>query len=71
MSKKKLEKDAIEASRSIPLLDGGRRMVFKVRTPSGVWANGQWARREDIPVKLPDRFEHYFETAEYIEEVAI
>jgi len=39
-------------------------MPYKVKTPSGVLADGEWERIEDIPEKIPDRFEYYFETAE-------
>lgn len=39
-------------------------MPFRVLTPSGVYAEGEWERREDIPAKIPDRWEHYFETAD-------
>lgn len=38
--------------------------VYKVLTPDGVYADGEWATLEAIPAKLPDRSEHYFDTAE-------
>lgn len=40
------------------------KRVFKVKTPSGVFADGEWGNRSEIPAKLPDRFEQYFDTAE-------
>jgi hypothetical protein len=47
-----------------------RGKVFRVLTPSGVIADGFWERREDIPARIPDRFNNYFNTedAEIIEE---
>ena len=39
-------------------------IVYRVLTPSGVLADGEWMRREDIPARIPDRFNNYFETAE-------
>lgn len=41
-----------------------KKSVYKVKTPSGVFADGEWDDPSQIPPKLPDRFEHYFETAE-------
>jgi hypothetical protein len=43
---------------------------FRVLTPSGVIADGTWLRREDIPARIPDRFNNYFNTedAEIIEQ---
>lgn len=37
---------------------------YRVITPSGVEADGEFEDLADIPPKLPDRFEHYFDTAE-------
>lgn len=47
------------------------RKRFRVLTPSGVIADGFWERREDIPARIPDRGNHYFDTddAEIIEEI--
>jgi hypothetical protein len=36
------------------------RKIFKVKTPHGVFADGEWAAREDIPDVLMDRWEHRF-----------
>ncbi len=35
-------------------------MGIKVLTPSGVQADGEWEHVIDIPVRVPDRWEHYF-----------
>ena len=40
------------------------RRVYKVLTPSGVFADPDFDDPSAIPNKLPDRFEHYFDTAE-------
>jgi hypothetical protein len=40
------------------------RRVFKVLTPSGVMADGEYENIQEIPPTLPDRFERYFDTAE-------
>jgi hypothetical protein len=40
------------------------RRVYKVTTPSGVLADGEFDDPTKIPPKLPDRFQHYFDTAE-------
>jgi hypothetical protein len=40
------------------------RRVYKVTTPSGVLADGEFDDPTQIPPRLPDRFEHYFDTAE-------
>ena len=34
--------------------------VYRVRTPSGVIADGTWKSIEEIPERIPDRFNHYF-----------
>lgn len=39
-------------------------MKYRVLTPSGVMAEGEWDNMADIPRVLPDRFERYFETYE-------
>jgi hypothetical protein len=43
---------------------GVLRIVYKVTTPSGVFADGEFDDPTQIPPKLPDRFERYFDTAE-------
>jgi hypothetical protein len=35
---------------------------FRILTPSGVQAEGEWDTLEEIPARLPDRFNHYFDT---------
>ena len=40
------------------------RRVYKVLTPAGVLADREFDDPSLIPDKLPDRFEHYFETAD-------
>jgi hypothetical protein len=40
------------------------RRVYKVLTPSGVFAERDFDNPSEIPDTLPDRFEHYFDTAE-------
>jgi hypothetical protein len=40
------------------------RRVYKVLTPSGVFADPDFDDPSAIPNTLPDRFEHYFDTAE-------
>jgi hypothetical protein len=43
---------------------GAYRRVYKVITPSGAFADGDFDDPTKIPPKLPDRFNEYFETAE-------
>jgi hypothetical protein len=38
--------------------------VYKVLTPSGVLAEGEFEDPTKIPQKLPDRFNDYFDTAD-------
>jgi hypothetical protein len=38
--------------------------MFRVLTPSGVIADGAWRTRGEIPARIPDRFNHYFDTSE-------
>lgn len=40
------------------------RRVYKVVTPTGVLADGEFDDPAAIPDKLPDRSEHYFETSD-------
>lgn len=43
---------------------GLARRVYKVLTPAGVLADGEFDDPAFIPEKLPDRFEHYFDTSD-------
>ena len=58
--------DAIELTTALTLLVkvGLFRRVYRVLTPSGVFAEGEFDDPTKIPSKLPDRWEHYFDTAE-------
>ena len=38
--------------------------LYKVKTPSGVYADGVFEDVSEIPERLPDRFNNYFDTAE-------
>ena len=40
------------------------RQVYVVLTPSGVYADGEYEDPRKIPDKVPDRFNHYFDTQE-------
>lgn len=40
------------------------RKVYKVLTPSGVFVDGEFDDSRSIPLRLPDRREQYFETAD-------
>ncbi len=46
------------------LQTGVLQRTYAVLTPDGVLAEGEYADPQDIPDTLPDRFEHYFRTAE-------
>jgi hypothetical protein len=43
---------------------GELRRVYKVTTPSGTLADREFDDPREIPDRLPDRFEHYFDTSE-------
>jgi hypothetical protein len=43
---------------------GALQRVYKVVTPDGVLADGEFADPREIPEKMPDRFDNYFETGE-------
>ncbi|MGA2716713.1 MAG: hypothetical protein ABSG41_26790 [Bryobacteraceae bacterium] len=43
---------------------GVLEQVFRVLTPNGVLADGEFPDPSEIPEKLPDRSNNYFETAE-------
>jgi hypothetical protein len=40
------------------------KRVYKVLTPAGVLADGEFENPTAIPEKLPDRFERYFDTSD-------
>ena len=56
----------IELATALMLLvsDGQFRIVYKVLTPSGVLTDAEFEDPRTIPSKLPDRWEHYFNTAD-------
>ncbi len=58
--------DAVALANALTLLvkAGLLRRVYKVLTPSGVFAEGEFDDPTKIPERLPDRWEHYFSTAE-------
>jgi hypothetical protein len=58
--------DAVDIAQTLLLLlrAGYLTRVYKVLTPSGVYAEGEFDDPTGIPDRLPDRFHHYFETAE-------
>ena len=58
--------DAGELAAALTLLvqAGLLQRVYKVLTPSGVYADGEFEDPTKIPEKLPDRRENYFDTAE-------
>lgn len=43
---------------------GIAKRVYKVLTPTGVLADGEFDDPTVIPEKLPDRFERYFDTSD-------
>jgi hypothetical protein len=40
------------------------KRIYKVMTPAGVLADGEFDNPTIIPEKLPDRFERYFDTSD-------
>ena len=44
--------------------EGRLRRVYKVLTPSGVFADGEFSDPGEIPQRLADRWEHYFDTSD-------
>lgn len=44
---------------------GVLRRVYKVLTPSGVLTDDEYDDPRQIPPTLADRFEHYFDTADF------
>jgi hypothetical protein len=71
--------DAIVLARDLPNVDvvslaealdsavrhGVLRVKYTVLTPGGALASQAFDSPKEIPARLPDRFEDYFETAEY------
>jgi hypothetical protein len=55
---------AVGAVLTVLVRAGLLKRVYKVVTPSGALADGEFENPQAIPEKLPDRLEHYFETAE-------
>jgi len=55
-----------ELAQSLTLLEkvGELTRVYKVLTPSGVLADGEFDDPRSIPERLPDRFDQYFDTRE-------
>jgi hypothetical protein len=60
------EVTSIDLARSLLVLADAGILVqtYKVVTPSGVYADGEFDDPSVVPEKLPDRFAHYFDTAE-------
>jgi len=58
--------DKTDLAAALTLLEraGYLRLVYKVLTPSGVLAEGEFDDPTKIPERLPDRLEHYFDTSE-------
>jgi hypothetical protein len=58
--------DPFELASALMLLSqaGYLRKRYKVLTPSGVYAEGDFGEVAEIPDRLRDRFNNYFDTAE-------
>jgi hypothetical protein len=58
--------DPIALAEVLTLLtrEGILRRVYKVLTPNGVLADGEFEDPTQIPDKLADRFENYFDTSD-------
>ena len=58
--------DPWELARAIQILIdvGSIRQAYKVTTPSGSLSDATFDSPLEVPAKLPDRFEEYFETSE-------
>lgn len=59
-----VEPEALAHALTLLVKAGLLRRTYKVLTPAGVLAEGEFDDPTTIPPKLPDRFQHYFETAE-------
>lgn len=64
--RRELKVDAADIAVALTLLmnAGLLRRVYKVVTPAGVLTDAEFDDPSAIPDKLPDRFEHYFETSD-------
>ena len=49
---------------SLLVKSGVLRQVYVVVTPSGSLADGEYDDPRQIPERIPDRFNHYFDTLE-------
>ena len=60
------EVDAYDLASALVLLTEAGVLVrrFKVIAPSGAYADGEFENLAQIPERLPDRFNNYFDTAE-------
>jgi hypothetical protein len=58
--------DIVALAEALTLLvqGGWLRRVYKVLTPNGVLAEGEFDDPTAIPARLPDRRENYFDTSE-------
>jgi hypothetical protein len=58
--------DSFTLASALALLveSGLLRQVYVVVTPSGVLADGEYDDPRQIPKRVPDRFNHYFDTLE-------
>src|SRR5690349_873120 len=58
--------DSVKLASALALLVkyGFLQQVYKVVTPSGVLADGEYERPDQVPHRIPDRFNHYFDTDE-------
>jgi hypothetical protein len=59
-----VDKAKLAAALMLLVRAGHLRRVYKVVTPSGVLAAGEFDDPTKIPEKIPDRFENYFDTSE-------
>lgn len=60
------EVESIKLAAALALLvkRGVLRQVFRVVTPSGVFADDEYDDPREIPTRVPDRFNRYFDTVE-------
>lgn len=59
-----VEAKALADALTLLIEAGVLRQVYKVTTPSGVLTEEEFDDPREIPEKLPDLWQHYFETAE-------
>ncbi len=50
---------------SLLVQEGELKIVYKVLTPSGTFTDGEYEDPSEVPDRLPDRFNRYFETSEF------